>query len=429
MNFSISCSKFPTAWKLAKIYPIFKSGKRDNRSNYHPISILSVLSKIFEKHVHIHLYQFLTTYNLLHLAQSVFRKLHSCETTLAKLASKFASIMNKGEITGIILLDLCKAFNMVDHKLLLKKLSLYKLSNHALKWFESYLTNRKQVVNVKSAVSESADVVSGVPQGSILGPLLFIFFMNDLALETENTEFDMYADDSRLGASAKTLTLVEQKLSSDAAKVEDWCDTSKMAINADKTKCMILTTTQRFNRLNVKELNITIKNRRLNQVTTENLLGIKVDQFLSWKDQISKVHSRVSRLLGRFPQIKPFLPTYAHIKYCNAFILPHLEYCCTVWSSAQTSKLLVLQKRAIRMIFDLPDRETTESYWHKLKWMKIYVRIHYKKVKMIYKALNGLASQYLRGLYTLTSGPGCINAKCGLRESGLRVNLWVSAKK
>ncbi len=112
---------------MAKICQIFKSGKRDNRSNYRPISILSVLSKILEKHVHIHLYQLLTTYNLLHLAQSGFRKLHSCETALAKLASKFASNINKGEITGIILLDLCKAFDMVDHKRLLKQLSLYKL--------------------------------------------------------------------------------------------------------------------------------------------------------------------------------------------------------------------------------------------------------------------------------------------------------------
>ncbi len=181
------------------------------------------------------------------------------------------------------------------------------------------------------------------------------------------------------------------------------CDTNKMAINADKTKCMLLTITQRFNRLNVKELNITIGNKKLDQVTTENLLGIKIDQFLSWKGQINKVHSRVSRLLGRFRQIKPFLPIYARIKYCYAFILPNLEYCCTVWGSAQTSKLLVLQKRAIRRIFDLPARETTEPYWHKLKWMKIDDRIQYKKAQVIYKALNGLAPQYLRDMYTLTS--------------------------
>ncbi len=143
--------------------------------------------------------------------------------------------------------------------------------------------------------------------------------MNDLALETENTKLDMYADDSTLAASAKTLTLVEQKLSSDASKVEDWCDTNKMAINADKTKCMLLTTTQRLNRLNVKELNITIGNKKLDQVTTENLLGIKIDQFLLWKDQINKVHSRVSRLLGHFLQIKPFLPNLCSYKILQCF--------------------------------------------------------------------------------------------------------------
>ncbi len=113
MNLSISCIKFPTAWKMAKICPIFKCGERDNGSNYQPISILSVLSKILEKHVHILLYQVLTTYNLLQLAQSGIRKMHSCETTLAK----YESNMNKCEITGIILLDLCNAFYMVDHKL------------------------------------------------------------------------------------------------------------------------------------------------------------------------------------------------------------------------------------------------------------------------------------------------------------------------
>ncbi len=130
-------------------------------------------------------------------------------------------------------------------------------------------------------MSESADLLPGVPQGSILGPLLFIIFMNDLVLETENTELDMYADDSTLAASARTLTLVEQRLSSDAAKVEECCDTNKMSINADKTKCMILIATQRFNRINLKERNITIGNKRLEQVTTENLLAIKIDQFLS----------------------------------------------------------------------------------------------------------------------------------------------------
>ncbi len=147
-----------------------------------------------------------------------------------------------------------------------------------------------------------------------------------------------------------------------AAKVEDWCNTNKMSINANKNKCMILTTTQRFNRLNVKELNIIIRNTTLDQVTNENLLGFEIDQFLLWKDQMNKVHSRVSRFLDRFWQIKPFLPTYACIKYCNTFILPHLEYCSKVWGCAQTSKLQVLQKRSIRMIFDLSARETTEPY-------------------------------------------------------------------
>ncbi len=148
INLSISASKLPTPWKMARVCPIFKSWNCDDMSNFRPISILCVISTISEKHAYNHLYDFLMQYRLIHVAQSGFRCLHSCETVLVKMVYQWSTSMNKGDLTGLVLLDLQKAFDMVDHQLLLHKLKLYNVSGHALKWFSSYFLDRKQALQI-----------------------------------------------------------------------------------------------------------------------------------------------------------------------------------------------------------------------------------------------------------------------------------------
>ena len=176
INKSIVTGKFPDQLKLAKVFPIYKSGSKSDPWNYRPILILSTISKISERHVNKHLMAYLNKYRLIHESQSGFRQKHSCQTALVKLIDQWMICIGKGDITGATFIDFRKAFDLVDHKILIQKLSTYKLRNSSLKWFISYLESRQQAITYDRGMSHYSTITSGVPQG----PTLFLLFINDL---------------------------------------------------------------------------------------------------------------------------------------------------------------------------------------------------------------------------------------------------------
>ena len=204
INKSIVSGTFPTLWKLAKITPIHKKGPTENKGNYRQISILCALSKILGRHVHDIMYTYLMSHNMLHEGQSGFRAKHSCETALNHMVHEWAAAIEKGLMNGIVLLGLRKAFNLVNHTILLDKLAIYGCSQQSMRWFSSYLSERKQFVLCKGKQSEQSEITTGVPQGSILGPMFFIVFTNDMPMSKRTiSNMDMYADDSTISACGK----------------------------------------------------------------------------------------------------------------------------------------------------------------------------------------------------------------------------------
>ena len=246
-NLSLSLGSFPGLWKKAKVSPIFKDGSLFDRSNYRPISVLAILSKILERHVHISFYNFLTENDLLSDSQFGFRKSRSCELAVTDLIDRLLNNMDIGVLNGLLLVDLRKAFDLVNHSILLSKLQIYGCSSSTVQWFASYLSDRYQCTNFKGTLSDPLPVSIGVPQGSILGPLFFLLFINDLPLFLpQNSTLTMFADDTSITHSSSTILELTARLNRDASGVFAWANLNDMALNTSKTKSLLITTPQKL---------------------------------------------------------------------------------------------------------------------------------------------------------------------------------------
>ena len=237
INSFFSNGEFPDAWKMARVTPIFKSGEQDLVINYRPISILPALSKIVERHVFLSLSSWFNKYNLLFSSQSSYRKHHSCITAMVNLVDQLIANMDDKLISSLLMIDLSKAFDTINHELLITKLSIYGVSPSSLKWFKAYLTSRRQYVRIDNVDSNSQIIRHGVPQGSILGPLLFIIFMNDINLvPISDCVLHLYADDTTMLTCSPTMDQLMTTTNQALTTIVDWFLKNKLIVNLKKDR-------------------------------------------------------------------------------------------------------------------------------------------------------------------------------------------------
>ena len=399
INKSIETGEFPSQLKVAKVFPIFKGGDKTDPSNYRPISILPTVSKIFEKHVNKHLMAYLNKYKLLHENQSGFRQKHSCQTALVKLIDDWIKHIDNGEMVGALFIDFRKAFDLVDHSILLKKLSLYRCNSTVLNWFKSYLSNRQQTIESEAGLADFAHVRYGVPQGSILGPTLFLLFINDLPLYFNNCSSALFADDATAHTHSKNVDTIENNLQNEFGNTLLWSKDNKMQVHLTKTTCMLAGTRQRLNES--RPLTIQADGINIQTVSQQKILGVYIDETLTWNPQIDHLCSPISSKISLLRQLATYVPTQAQKLYYQGYILPLLDYGSITWgatSDANLERLEKLQKRAARIILHADFTTSSSLMFEELGWLSVFDRLKYNKAIMTYKALNNQTPEYISDL-------------------------------
>uniref|UniRef100_A0AAR2KHK1 Reverse transcriptase domain-containing protein n=1 Tax=Pygocentrus nattereri TaxID=42514 RepID=A0AAR2KHK1_PYGNA len=418
VNSSLNLGYVPKAFKLAVIKPLIKKPNLDPSvlSNYRPISNLPFISKILEKAVAQQLGSYLQRNQIYEKFQSGFRPHHSTETALVKITNDLLLAADQGCVSLLVLLDLSAAFDTIDHNILLERLEkMVGITGTALSWFKSYLTDRFQFVRVNNIPSNYTKVRYGVPQGSILGPLLFTLYMLPLGkvIRKHNVNFHCYADDTQLFISAKPDDKQRIKKMEDCVKdVKSWMSHNFLLLNSDKTEVLLLGPKAARNKLSHLMLNLA--DFSVTPGSTAKNLGVIIDSDLAFDKHISNVTKTAFLHLRNIAKLRNALSLHDAEKLVHAFITSRLDYCNALLSGCSSSnlnKLQLVQNAAARVLTKTRKFDHISPVLSALHWLPVKFRIDYKILLLTYKALHGLAPEYLRDLISYYEPPRLLRSQ------------------
>jgi hypothetical protein len=350
LNRSIVSGIVPKELKIAKVIPIFKSGDKMSINNYRPVSVLPCFSKILEKIVHSRITKFIEKHKLLYKHQFGFRKNHNTAHAIITLVNEITSSLDKGESCLGVFLDLKKAFDTVDHNILLRKLEKYGIRGIPLKWLENYLAQRTQCVRILNRDSSFQYITCGVPQGSVLGPLLFLLYINDIDKVGNNLFSVLFADDTNLFMSCKNINVLYSSMNIVLDKVLVWLNSNKLSLNILKTHYMLFTTKKNTD---IPSLSLQLNESEIERVQKTKFLGVMIDEKLQWSGHIDYIKKKISKNIGIIYKARNYFDCSTLVTLYYTFIYPYLTYCIEVWGSSSLARigtLLKLQKRFCRII-------------------------------------------------------------------------------
>ncbi|KAG7302550.1 hypothetical protein JYU34_012473 [Plutella xylostella] len=407
VNRSITEQSVPKCWKSALINPLPKVDQPTSLKDLRPISILPFLSKLVEKAVYTQLIKFIEENNILPSLQSGFRKNRGTITALLDVTDNILAEQDIGNATILSLLDFSRAFDCLDIDLLLAKLTYYGISGHAIDWFNSYLSNRTQSVklmlnNGTSITSNPLPVSRGVPQGSILGPLLFIIYSTDLTAESKYCKYHCYADDVQLYASVApdNLQKVLEGINGDLDNIDNWSKDNALVLNPSKSKYMVLGSTMQVrNIINTNALTINMKGQSIERVHEAKCLGLLLDSGLKFENHIQNIVKNCFFRLKVLYKIRSLLTEKVRITLCETLILSRLNYGDTVYGPClleRTRRLIQrVQNACCRFCFDVPPRGHITPFLNKASMLNMEARRYLHTCSLVFDVLKFQKPEYL----------------------------------
>ncbi len=402
INTSLRTGIFPTAFKQARVTPLLKKATLNTSllENYRPVSLLPFVAKTLERVVFNQLSLFLSQYNKLDAKQSGFRSGHSTETALLSVTEALRIAKADSKSSVLILLDLSAAFDTVNHQILLSTLSSLGITGIPLHWFESYLTGRSFRVAWGEEVSKAHQLVTGVPQGSVLGPLLFSTYTISLGpiIQAHGFSYHCYADDTQLYLSFQPDDpTVAARMSGCLADISAWMKEHHLQLNLAKTELLVVPATPTLQH----DFSIQLGTSIITPSTSVRNLGVIFDDQLTFKEHIAKTARSCRFALHNIRKIRPFLTEHAAQLLVQALVVSRLDYCNALLAGLPSNTikpLQMIQNAAARLVFNEPKRTHVTPLFISLHWLPVAARIKFKTLMLAYRTTTGSAPSYFHSL-------------------------------
>ena len=388
ITLSIMQQKFPSQWKYAKVLPLHKKLSTLDKKNYRPVALLSPLSRVLEKVAYEQLYRYFTVNKILHQNLHGYRRNRSTQTALLQMYDRWVQAAVKGQVSGAVLLDLSAAFDLVSPDILLNKLEIYGIQGDFLAWIKSYLLDRHQAVWIDHTFSEFLSCDVGVPQGSNLGPLFFMIFVNDLPFSL-SCDMDQYADDSTVTATGENIEEINQSLDINCAIVSNWMAENKLKLNAEKTHILTLGTRERLsmpgNKVSVCMDGIWLQE---SQEGCEDLLGCVISANLKWHNQVKELLKKLKKRLAGLAHIKFVLAYNFRKTVSEGLFTSVLAYCLPLYGGCgleEIRDIQILQNKAAQLVTHSPPRSNRNVMFDKLGWLTVHQLIRYFTLLAVFR--------------------------------------------